>query len=77
MDVVFILIGAWIHGRSGDTLYTCTGLMVVAELGLIFLVVLPTQAKLLGLYLVYAYAAAYVLFLSSAAANTRGYTKKI
>lgn len=77
MDAVFILLGSWIHGRTGDTLYTCAGLIVVAIIGLLFLVVLPTTAKLTGLYLVYAYAAAYVLFLSCVASNTSGYTKKI
>jgi hypothetical protein len=77
MDVVFILLGAWIHARTGDTLYTCAGLIVVTIIGLVFLVVLPTTAKLTGLYLVYAYAAAYVMFIGSVAANTNGYTKKI
>lgn len=77
MDALLILLGSWIHGRTGDTLYTCAGLMAVSELGLIFLAVLPGSVKLLGLYLVYGYAAAYVLFMSSIAANTNGYTKKI
>ncbi|KAG2183137.1 hypothetical protein INT43_006132 [Umbelopsis isabellina] len=77
MDAILILLGNWIHGRTGDTLYTCAGLMFVSELGLIFLAVLPGSVKLLGLYLVYGYAAAYVLFMSSIASNTNGYTKKI
>jgi hypothetical protein len=77
MDAVLILIGSWFHGRTGDTLYTCAGLMAVSEIGLIFLAVLPGSVKLLGLYLVYGYAAAYVLLMTSVAANTNGYTKKI
>lgn len=77
MDIAFILLAAWVHGRTGDSLYTASVFVFIATIGLIFLVVLPTVAKLAGLYLVYSYVAAYILFLSSVAANTSGYTKKL
>ncbi|CAO3681056.1 unnamed protein product [Umbelopsis ramanniana] len=77
MDIAFIVFAGWIHGRTGDSLYTASVFMFVTIVGLIFLIVLPTVAKLAGLYLVYSYVAAYILFLSSVAANTSGYTKKL
>ncbi|KAG2187424.1 hypothetical protein INT44_005112 [Umbelopsis vinacea] len=77
-DVILILIAGWIHSRTGDRLFTCVGLMVIAEVGLILLVAVPSVGgKLCGLYLTYGYAAAYVLVISSVAANTNGYTKKL
>jgi hypothetical protein len=53
-------------------------MMLIAEVGLILLVAVPNVGgKLCGLYLTYGYAAAYVLLISSVAANTNGYTKKL
>lgn len=47
-------------------------------LGLILLVAIPlAKAKLLGLYLCWAYAAGYTMLLTSVANNVSGYTKKI
>jgi ACS family allantoate permease-like MFS transporter len=77
MDIAFIVFAGWIHGRTGDSLYTASVFIFITIVGLIFLIVLPTVAKLAGLYLVYSYVAAYILFLSSVAANTSGYTKKL
>jgi MFS family permease len=77
-DVILILIGGWLHNRTGDRLFTCIGTMVIAEVGLILLVAVPNVGgKLCGLYLTYGYAAAYVIVISSVAANTNGYTKKL
>jgi hypothetical protein len=78
VDAVLIMIGSWIHNRTGDRLYSCIGFMVIAEIGLVLLVAVPNVGgKLCGLYLVYGYAAAYVLLISSVTANTNGYTKKL
>jgi hypothetical protein len=53
-------------------------LLLIAIVGLLLLVVIPVpKAKLLGLYMVWAFAAAYVLLLVSVANNVSGYTKKI
>lgn len=41
------------------------------------MVIPVAKAKLLGLYLTWAYAAAYVLLLGSVANNVAGYTKKV
>lgn len=40
-DVLLILLGAWLHSRTGDRLFTCAGMMLIAEIGLILLVAVP------------------------------------
>ncbi|KAH8555114.1 major facilitator superfamily domain-containing protein [Umbelopsis sp. PMI_123] len=77
VDVLVSLLAGWIHGRTGDSLYTAASFIFAATVGLFFLLTLPTAGKLVGLYLVTSYIGAYVLFLSSITANTSGYTKKI
>ncbi|KAI8582339.1 hypothetical protein K450DRAFT_293922 [Umbelopsis ramanniana AG] len=77
VDIAAILIASWLHGRTGDSLYTAVGFVFTATVGLIFLITLPTVGKLVGLYLVTFYIGAYILFLGSITGNTSGYTKKI
>jgi hypothetical protein len=77
VDIAVILLASWLHGRTGDSLYTSVGFVFTATVGLIFLITLPTAGKLVGLYLVTFYIGAYILFLGSITANTSGYTKKI
>ena len=52
--------------------------MGISILGLVLLLVIPiAQVKLVGLYMCWSFAAAYVLFLTAIANNVIGYTKKI
>ena len=77
-DCIFIAAAVYYNRRYGNTLYTACVLLVFAILGLLLLIVIPVpKAKLLGLYLVWAYAAAFVMMLVSVANNVAGYTKKV
>lgn len=77
-DCLYIAIAIYYNRRYGNTLYTACACLLVAILGLILLIVIPlAKAKLLGLYLTWAYAAAFVMLLVSIANNVAGYTKKV
>ncbi|KAI9278608.1 major facilitator superfamily domain-containing protein [Phascolomyces articulosus] len=78
VDIIYIVLILWYNNKYGNTLYCACAMLVFAIIGLILLIAIPVpKAKLLGLYLCWAYAAAYVMFLSSVANNVNGYTKKI
>lgn len=77
-DVLYIVFAIWFNRRYGHTLYSACAFFLIAIIGLLLLVVIPVaKAKLLGLYMVWAYAAGFVLLLASIANNVSGYTKKI
>lgn len=77
-DCIFIAGAVYYNRRYGHTLYTACVLLLIAIIGLLLLVVIPIpKAKLLGLYLTWAYAAAFVMLLVSIANNVAGYTKKV
>lgn len=76
-DCIYIVAAIYYNRRYGNTLYTACVFLVFAIVGLLLLVVIPIpKAKLLGLYLTWAFAAAYVMLLVSVANNVSGYTKK-
>ncbi|OAD73012.1 hypothetical protein PHYBLDRAFT_20510 [Phycomyces blakesleeanus NRRL 1555(-)] len=78
IDCIYIAGAVYINRRYGHTLLTCAGLLTMSTIGLILLVSIPSgPPKLAGLYLCWAYAAAYVMLLTSIANNVAGYTKKI
>ncbi|KAI9499295.1 major facilitator superfamily domain-containing protein [Zychaea mexicana] len=78
VDIIYIVVIIWYNNKYGNTLYCACAMLVCAIIGLVLLIAIPVpKAKLLGLYLCWAYAAAYVMFLSSVANNVNGYTKKI
>ncbi|KAG0166807.1 hypothetical protein DFQ28_010695 [Apophysomyces sp. BC1034] len=78
VDCIFIIVAVWYNRHYGRTLYVASILLTISTLGLILLVTIPKpQAKLLGLYLCWAFPAAYTLLLASVANNVSGYTKKI
>ncbi|CDH48817.1 mfs allantoate transporter [Lichtheimia corymbifera JMRC:FSU:9682] len=75
---LYIVIAIWYNNRYGNTLYTACAMQVCAIIGLVLLVAIPVpKAKLLGLYLCWAFTASYTMFLVSLANNVSGYTKKI
>lgn len=77
-DCLYIIAAVWYNKRYGNTHYGACVFLLFAILGLLLLVVIPVaKVKLLGLYLTWAYAAAYVLLLVSVANNVAGYTKKV
>ncbi|KAI8393773.1 major facilitator superfamily domain-containing protein [Radiomyces spectabilis] len=77
VDCVYIVAAVLINRYYGYTLVTACGLLCFTILGLILLLVIPlAQAKIVGLYLCWAYAASYTLLLVSVANNVSGYTKK-
>jgi hypothetical protein len=77
-DCAYIVAAVWYNRRYGNTLYSSCVFLLFAIIGLLLLVVIPVpKAKLLGLYLTWAFAAAYVLLLVSVANNVSGYTKKV
>lgn len=77
-DCIYIAVAVWYNRRYGNTLYTGVVLLLIAILGLILLVVIPVpKAKLLGLYLTWAFAASFVMLLVALANNVAGYTKKV
>lgn len=77
-DCIFIAAAVYFNRRYGHTLYTACVLLSIAIVGLILLLVIPVpQAKLLGLYLMWAFAASFVMLLVSIANNVAGYTKKV
>jgi hypothetical protein len=77
-DCIFIVVAVWYNKRYGNTLYSGCVFLAIAIIGLLLLVVIPVpKAKLLGLYLVWAYASSFVLLLVSIANNVTGYTKKV
>lgn len=77
-DCFFIIIAVWYNRRYGNTLYSACVFLFIAIIGILLLVVIPVaKAKLLGLYLTWAYAAGYVLLLVAVANNVTGYTKKV
>ncbi|KAF7722522.1 hypothetical protein EC973_003085 [Apophysomyces ossiformis] len=78
VDCIIIIVAVWYNRRYGRTLYVASILLTISTLGLILLVTIPKpQVKLLGLYLCWAFPAAYTLLLASVANNVSGYTKKI
>ncbi|KAJ8661204.1 hypothetical protein O0I10_002953 [Lichtheimia ornata] len=78
VDCLYIVAAIWYNNRYGNTLYTACAMQAFAIIGLVLLVAIPLpKAKLLGLYLCWAFAAAYTMFLVSVANNVSGYTKKI
>ncbi|KAI8643278.1 major facilitator superfamily domain-containing protein [Parasitella parasitica] len=77
-DCFFIVVAVWYNRRYGNTLYGACAFLCTAIIGILLLVVIPVaKAKLLGLYLTWAYAAGFVLLLVSVANNVAGYTKKV
>lgn len=77
-DCIFIAFAVWYNRRYGNTIHLASILLFVTIIGLILLIVIPTpKVKLIGLYITWAFCAAYVLFLTSLANNVSGYTKKI
>ncbi|KAI9018502.1 major facilitator superfamily domain-containing protein [Phycomyces nitens] len=78
IDCIYIVAAVYINKRWGHTLLTCAALLGFSTLGLILLISIPSgPPKLAGLYLCWAYAAAYVMLLTSVANNVAGYTKKV
>ncbi|GAA5801260.1 hypothetical protein HPULCUR_006705 [Helicostylum pulchrum] len=77
-DCIYIAVAVWYNRHYGNTLYTGVVLLLIAILGLLLLVVIPIpKAKLLGLYLTWAFAASFVMLLVALANNVAGYTKKV
>ncbi|KAI9497339.1 major facilitator superfamily domain-containing protein [Zychaea mexicana] len=77
-DCIFIAAAVWYNRRYGQTIYVACFFLGVAIIGLVLLVAIPKpQVKLVGLYLSWAYCAAYTLMLVCVANNVSGYTKKI
>ncbi|ORZ18676.1 major facilitator superfamily domain-containing protein [Absidia repens] len=77
-DIIYIVIAIYINRRWGWTLPMAAVLLVWSTVGLILLITIPyAKAKLLGLYMCWGFAAAYVLLLTSLSNNVTGYTKKI
>lgn len=77
-DCIYIIAAVWYNRRYGNTLYAACVFLFIDIIGLILLVVIPLpKAKLLGLYLAWAFCAAFVLLLVSIANNVTGYTKKV
>ncbi|KAI8099882.1 major facilitator superfamily domain-containing protein [Halteromyces radiatus] len=77
-DIIYICVAIYVNRRWGWTLPMASLLLVWSTIGLILLITVPyAKAKLLGLYMCWGFAAAYVLLLTSLANNVTGYTKKI
>ncbi|CDH52323.1 predicted protein [Lichtheimia corymbifera JMRC:FSU:9682] len=77
-DIIFIIIAVMVAKRTGETLLTACGMMLIDLIGLILLQVIPVmRVKLVGFYMVWSYCAAYVLMIASVSNNISGYTKKI
>ncbi|EIE89442.1 hypothetical protein G6F46_001090 [Rhizopus delemar] len=75
---IYILIAVFFNRRYGQTLYIACVFLVLAILGLILLIVIPTfKVKLVGLVMVWGYCATFVMLLTAIANNVTGYTKKI
>ncbi|CAO3654040.1 unnamed protein product [Cunninghamella echinulata] len=78
VDIIYIVIAIWVNRKYGHTLPTACILLLWSTIGLILLITIPApKVKLLGLYMCWGFAAAYVLILTSLANNVTGYTKKI
>lgn len=78
VDCIYIVAAIWWNRKYGNTLYIACVMMVFTMIGLILLIAIPLpKAKLLGLYLCWAYCAGYTMLLTSVANNVSGYTKKI
>ena len=78
VDCLYIGFAVWYNGRYGNSLHLACILLGITILGLLLLIVIPIpQVKLLGLYMCWAFAAGYTLFLTALANNVSGYTKKI
>lgn len=79
MDCIFIVIAVVCQRKfENSIIYTACALLLVSTLGLLLLLVIPLQkAKLIGLYLCFAYIGAVSLAMTSVANNVSGYTKKI
>jgi uncharacterized membrane protein len=79
MDCIFIIIAVVCQRRfKNSIIYTSCALLLISTLGLMLLLVIPIQqAKLVGLYLCFAYIGAVSLAMTSIANNVSGYTKKI
>ncbi|KAI9316390.1 major facilitator superfamily domain-containing protein [Dichotomocladium elegans] len=76
--IIFIALSIWYNRKYGNTLYVACVMLVITIIGLILLITIPVpKAKLLGLYLLWGYCAAFSMFLSSVANNVCGYTKKL
>ena len=77
-DIIFIVAAIVLVRKTRQTIYTAVGLMIIDILGLILLEVIPQpHVKLVGFYMSWAYAAVYVLMVTSISNNVSGYTKKI
>lgn len=77
-DIVCVLFAAWLSQRTRQTLLTACGCLTLTAIGLLLVQFAPGRiVKLIGLYLCWSYAAAYVLILASISNNVCGYTKKI
>ncbi|RCH83896.1 hypothetical protein CU098_007114, partial [Rhizopus stolonifer] len=77
-DCLYIIFAIWYNRKYGNTIHLACVMMGISLLGLILLLVIPVaQVKLIGLYMCWSFAAAYVLFLTALANNVIGYTKKI
>ncbi|KAI8339466.1 major facilitator superfamily domain-containing protein [Chlamydoabsidia padenii] len=77
-DIIYIVVAITVNRRWGKTLPMASALLIWSTVGLILLITIPyAKAKLLGLYMCWGFAAAYVLLLTSLANNVTGYTKKI
>ncbi|OBZ87200.1 hypothetical protein A0J61_04751 [Choanephora cucurbitarum] len=77
-DCIYIAFAIWYNRKYGNTIHLACVMMGISILGLVLLLVIPiAQVKLVGLYMCWSFAAAYVLFLTAIANNVIGYTKKI
>lgn len=75
---VYIIIAVYFNRRYGQSLIIASLCLCLSILGLILLVVIPEQkVKLVGLVMVWAYCASFVLLLTVVANNVSGYTKKV
>lgn len=78
VDCLYIVAAIALNHKFGNTLYIACIMLFCAIVGLVLLIAIPVaKVKLLGLYLCWAYAAAYTMLLVSVANNVSGYTKKI
>ncbi|KAL0092845.1 major facilitator superfamily domain-containing protein [Phycomyces blakesleeanus] len=78
VDVTYIILAAYVSQRTGQAIYVGCFCLACTALGLLLLEFIPIDKyKLVGFYICWGYAAAYVMLLSAATTNVSGFTKKI
>ncbi|KAI9005507.1 major facilitator superfamily domain-containing protein [Phycomyces nitens] len=78
VDVFYIVTAAYVSQRTGQSIYVACCCIFCTAVGLVVLEFTPVDKyKLIGFYICWGYAAAYVMLLSSTTMNVSGFTKKI